>query len=323
MSYKAFPNSLAFGFLELSRLHGVPIGGVHCDQQSDSHASLRILNEDHSKVLLFVQMYRLPDGEQKYESDLALQLDDMDWEEPLLGGPLRLDIFPRDWSHRAFQISPRQILHRYRGADRATFIRYTGQSLNDPLLTQFNSSVRYLPDKWETDQAGKWFSVHRTEDEVEPATIDSLDLREEERLIREMFLDAVRRFANEQETPGKKLYQIPVTGIVLWHDFGNSYSSVHFDVHDPFGSGNHYSHAEYASLTRDEWGLFYSHSLDGNAVTLTGLNGKKIEIPSGKSERIDAAFDAMLTNLIKQLTLENDFAPLLRTANMQIHLETE
>ena len=44
---------------------------------------------------------------------------------------------------------------------------------------------------------------------------------------------------------------------------------------------------------------------------------------AGKDERIDAAFDAMVKDLVKQLTAENAFAPLFRAADMQIHVESE
>jgi hypothetical protein len=321
MGYLLHPEHLPFGFIELTRLRGVPMGAVHCDQRSASHAAIRIFREDHNSIPVFVQMYRLPEGDDQLESDLALQLDDVDWNEPPSGGPLRLDIFPHDWSHRAFQIGDEEILHRYRGPDLAIWIRYADSSFDAPLLKQFNRNIRYLPGRWDTSLTGKWFSVHITKDEVDQPAIDSIDLRDEYRAIREMILDGIKRFAEEQRTPRGKLYQVPVTGVVIWLDAGNDYFAIHFDTTEVFGSGNYFSHPDYASVKSDQMGRFFDHSLDGNPVTLWRLDGSKITIPAGKEERIGVAFEVMAKELVKQLKSEDVFSQLLRTADMKIRLD--
>src|SRR5262249_53224055 len=148
------------------------------------------------------------------------------------------------------------IVHLYQGRNQAVFIRYTGKSLRDSLLKDFNKHLRYLKSSWHTELVNHVLSAP-SEDVTESATIvDAVDLRVEQTAIRKMISNGVKRFASNQRDATSDEYKLPVTGIILWFDVGNGYTSVHFDVRAPFKNDGDYSHQEFAALPRENWQAF-------------------------------------------------------------------
>ena len=155
------------------------------------------------------------------------------------------------------------------------------------------------------------------------ATVDAVDLRVEQAAVRKMILEGVERFASEQRVPGGDVHDLSVTGIVMWFDVGNGYASVHFDVRAPFENDGDYSHQEFAALPRENWRQFVERLYDGRAVTLTGLDGKAIDIASGSDFNIDEAFGLMVLDLVKAMRTEKAFAPLLLAPDAELLIEAD
>ena len=147
MATDEFPDRFAQGFLEASRLRSLSIATIRIYERGESHAGFTLFAPDEQSDI-FVQMFQLPAGRKKFKDDLAFQTSGKKWGKPLKQDVLQLNIFPKDWAHEAFPGSPRRIVHSYRGPNHAVFFRYQGESLDDPLFTQFNAHLRYLPDAW-------------------------------------------------------------------------------------------------------------------------------------------------------------------------------
>lgn len=316
------PDRIAHGFLEAAGLHALDLGKVRCYQFDEFHTGFTLFSPDE-QVSVFVQMYMLPDGENKLAKDLAFQVDGKNWGKSPKGETLQLKVFPADWTHAAFSKNPKRIVHQYRGPDRAVFIRYVGKSLRDPLFTGFNQHVRYLGDEWHTELVNREL-VAAAEPYVPPvATIDAVDLRDEQAAIRKMILEGVERFASAQRAPGGDIYDLPVTGIIVWFDVGNGYASLHFDVRAPFENDGAYSHQEFVALPRENWRQFVEHLYGGHAVTLTGLDGKATKIAPGSDFNIDQAFGLMVLDLVKALRAKKSFSPLRLAPGAELMIEAD
>jgi hypothetical protein len=316
------PDRIVHGFLEAAGLHTMDLGTVLCYQFEEFHTGFTLFGPG-AETSVYVQMYRLPEGEKKLEKDLVFQVTGKKWGKPPRGDALQLNIFPADWTHAAFSVSPKRIVHQYRGPDRAVFIRYLGKSLRDPLLTVFNEDLRYLAGAWHTDLADREFVVP-TEPYVAPVvTVDAVDLRVEQAAVRKMILEGVARFASEQRVPGGDVHDLSVTGIIIWFDVGNGYASVHFDARAPFENDGAYSHQEFAALPRENWRQFVERLYDGHAVTLTGLDGNATKIAPGSDFNIDEAFGLMVLDLVKAMRTEKAFAPLLLAPVAELMIEAD
>ncbi len=297
------------------------VGKVRCYQNENFHTGFTVFapGEDTS---VYVQMYRLPDGEKKLEEDLAFQVKEKKWGK-LNGNPLKLDVFPADWKYAAFPESPKRILHLYRGPDRAVFIRYRGESLREPLFTEFNEHVQYLGDAWHTELVGREL-VAPSERYMAPVmAVDALDLRVEQAALRNMVFEGVKRFSSEQRVPGGDAEDLAVTGIIFWFNVGNGFTSVSFDVRTPFENDGDYSHQTFAALPRENWRQFVERLYGGHAVSLTGLDGTAIEIAPGSDFDIDKAFGLMVLDLVKAMRTERAFAPLLLAPEAELIVEAD
>ena len=313
---------IAHGFLEASGLHGLNLGKVLCYKWEMFHTGFTLFSPD-DQASVYVQMYKLPVGEQKLAEDVAFQVQGKEWGKSPKGDTLQVKIFPADWTHAASAQSPKRIVHLYRGPDRAVFIRYVGKSLRDPLFTGFNDHLQYLAGKWHTELVNQEFFVPAEPYVAPVAIIDALDLRVEQQAVRQMILEGVKRFASEQRVSGGDVHGLPVTGIIVWFDVGNGYVSVHFDVRAPFENDGAYSHQEFAALPRENWRQFVERFCDGHKVTLTGLNGKAIKIAPGSDFNIDDAFGQMLLNLVKAMRTEKAFAALLLASGAELVIEAD
>lgn len=266
-------------------------------------------------------MYQLPIGEQKLAEDVAFQVQGKEWGKSPKGDTLQVKIFPHDWTHAVSAQSPKRIVHLYRGSDRAVFIRYIGKSLRDPLLAGFNERLEYLAGKWHTELVSRDFFIPPEPKVALVTGIDSLDLRVEQQAIRRIVLEAVRRFASEQQVPGGDLYGLSVTGIICWFDIENGHFSVHFDVRAPFEIDGAYSHEEFASLPRENWRQVFERFCDGAQVTLTGLTGKVVKIKPGNDFNFEEAFGLILVDLVKTMQAEKAFAALLLVSDAELIIE--
>ncbi len=291
------------------------LGKVRCYQYEEFHTGFTLFSPD-KETSVYVQMYRLPEGERKLDKDLALQVEGKKWGKPGVGA-LELNIFPADWTHTAFPESPKRVLHQYRGPNRAVFIRYRGESLRDSLFTMFNEHLRYLADEWHTELVDRQLVVPAERYAAPEVTVDAVDLRVEQADIRKMILKGVERFASEQRVPGGDVRDLPVSGIIIWFEVGNGHVSAHFDVRAPFENDGAYSHQEFAALPRENWRQFVECLYRGHAVTLTGLDGKAIEIPPGSNFNLDEAFGLMVLDLVKTIRMEKVFARLWSCRQMR------
>jgi len=179
MTKAELPNRIAHGFLEAAGLHALDLGKVLCYQFQEFHAGFTLLSPDE-QASVYVQMYRLPEGEKKLEEELMFQVKGKKWGKPPKGNALELKIFPADWTHAAFSESPKRIVHHYRGPDRAVFIRYVGKSLQDPLFAVFNGHLRYLASAWHAELVNLEFVVSAEPSVAPVATVDAVDLRVEQ-----------------------------------------------------------------------------------------------------------------------------------------------
>jgi hypothetical protein len=203
------------------------------------------------------------------------------------------------------------------------FIRYVGRSLRDPLFEMFNQHLQYLAGAWHTELVNRELAVP-AEPYVSPlARVDALNLRVEQEAIRTMILEGVKRFASEQRAPGGDVRGLPVTGIIVWFDIGNGYASVHVDVREPFENDGAYSHQDYVALPRENWRQFATCLCNGRAVTMTGLDGKVINIAPGTDFNIDEAFGLMVLDLLKAMRIEKAFAPLLLAPGAELMIEAD
>lgn len=272
---------------------------------------------------MYVQMYQLPKGEKKLEEDLAFQVDGKKWGKAPKGEVLQLKIFPASWTHVAFWLNPKRIVHRYQGPNRAVFIRYVGKSLRDPLFIGFNEHLRYLPDMWHTELVNHVLSVPAATSMAPAATVDAVDLRVEQASLRKMILEGVEWFASDQREPDGDVHDLPVTGIIVWFDVANGYASVHFDVRAPFEIDGAYSHQEFAALPRENWRQFADRLYDGHAVTLTGLDGKAVKIAPGSDFNLDEAFGLMVLDLVLSMRTEKAFTPLFLAPGAELIIEAD
>jgi hypothetical protein len=316
------PDRIVHGFLETSGLQDLRLGKVLCYQSKEFHTGFTLFSPD-GQTSVYVQMYKLPAGEQKLTDDVAFQVEGKAWGKSPQGDTLQLEIFPADWTHMVSAKNPKRIVHLYRGPDQAVFMRYIGKSLQEPLFTGFNSHLQYLADHWHTELVNHEFFVPAEPHEAPVAIIDALDLRAEQQAVRTMIADGVMRFAAEQRVPGGDVHGLPVTGIIVWFDVGNGYVSVHFDVRAPFENDGEYSHQEYAALPRENWRLFNERYSDGHKVTLTGLNGKAIKLAPGSDSNLDEAIGQMLLNLIKAMRAEKAFSALLLASGAELIIEAD
>jgi hypothetical protein len=268
-------------------------------------------------------MYRLPKGKTKLEDDLAFQVNRRKWGRlPKVDG-LELQIFPAGWTHTAYSLDPKRIIHQYRGPEHALFIRYLGNSLSESLSTRFNQHLKYLPDAWHTELAGYEWVVPAEPYFPVSATINAVDLRVEQAAVRKMILQGVMQFASEQRAPAGDMHNLPVTGIIVWFDVGNGYASVHFDVRAPFENDGAYSHQEFAALPRENWRQLTDRLCDGHEVTLTQLNGAEIKIEPGRDFDIDEAFGLMVLDLLNAMRTEKAFTPLLLEPGAELLIEAD
>src|SRR5262249_25447149 len=204
-------------FVEASGLQAMNLGKVLCYQREKYHTGFTLFSQD-DQACVYVQMYKLPVGEGKLAEDVAFQVQGKGWGKLPRADSLQLKIFPSDWTHSVSAQSPKRIVHLYRGPDFAVFIRYVGKSLRDPLFTAFNDQLLYLAGKWHTELVNQEYFV-LAEPHVEPvAIVDALDLRVEQRAVRKMIVEGVKRFASEQRVSGGDVDGLPVTGIILWFD---------------------------------------------------------------------------------------------------------
>jgi hypothetical protein len=315
------PDRLAHGFLEASGLRSLNLRKAICYQYEKYHTGFTLFGSD-DQASVYVQMYKLPAGEQKLAEDVAFQVQGKKWGKPPKGDTLQLKIFPADWTQSASAQGPKRIVHQYRGPDRAVFLRYLGKSLRDPLFTRFNNHLRYLAGEWHTELVNQEMFAP-AEPPTSVAVVDAVDLRAERVAVRNMILEGVKRFASEQRVSGGDVHDLPVTGIIVWFDVGNGYVSVHFDVRAPFENDGAYSHQEFAAIPRENWRQFVERFDDGNEVTLTGLDGKTIKIAPGSDFRIDDAFGRMLVDLVKAMRTEKAFAPLLLASSAELIIEAD
>lgn len=316
------PDRVAHGFLEASGLQAMKLGKVLCYRDEKYHTGFTLFSQD-DEGCMYVQMYKLPAGEAKLSEDVAFQVQGKGWGKRPRGDSLQLEIFPSDWTHAVSAQSPKRIVHLYRGPDLAVFIRYSGKSLRDPLFTAFNDHLRYLAGKWHTELVNQEYFVPAEPDVGPVEIVDALDLRVEQRAVRKMIVDGVKRFASEQRESGGDADGLPVTGIVFWLDVGNGHVSVHFDVRVPFEVDGSYSHEEFAALPRENWRQFVERSCDGHTVSLTGLNGKAIKIAPESDFNFDEAFGQMLLNLVKSMRTEKAFAALLLASGAELIIEAD
>src|SRR5262249_31449799 len=137
------PDRITHGFLEVAGLRGLNLDKVLCYQDETYHTGFTLFSSD-AQSSVYVQMYKLPAGEEKLAEDVAFQTKGKEWGNPPKADTLQVKIFPADWTHAASTQSPKRIVHQYRGPDRAVFVRYVGNSLRHPLFTGFNNHLRYL-----------------------------------------------------------------------------------------------------------------------------------------------------------------------------------
>jgi hypothetical protein len=315
-------NQISHGFLEVSGLLSLNIYVVRCYQVEKYHTGFTLFAAGE-EACVYVQMYKLPEGAEKMSEDLAFQMQGKGWGKLPKKNTLHLNIFPTEWTHAVSVQSPKRVIHRYQNPDRAVFIRYTGKSLQDPLLTGFNKHVGYLPGMWHTELASTEFFVHVASNVAPVSIVDALDLRVEQQAIRNMILDGVQRFASEQRDTHGDLYSLPVTGMVVWLDVGNGSISIHFDVRVPFEIDGSYSHQDYASLTRENWRHFLEHYDCGHKVTLTDPNGKAIKIAPGSDYNFGEQFGQLILNLVQTLREEKVFSALYFTSGAELIIEAD
>jgi hypothetical protein len=316
------PDQIAHGFLKAGHLHALDLGNVRCYQFDEFHTGFTLFSPD-GQASVYVQMYQLPKGEKKLGEDLAFQVDGKKWGNAPKGDALQLKIFPACWTHDALWLNPKRIVHQYRGPNRAVFIRYVGQSLRDPLFIGFNEHLRYVPDMWHTELVNHVLAAPAETIMAPAATVDAVDLRVEQAAIRKMILEGVERFASHQREPDGDVHDLPVTGIVVWFDVGNGHASVHFDVRAPFENDGAYSHEEFAALPRENWRQFVERLYDGHPVTLTGLDGKAVEIASGSDFDVDEAFGRIVLDLVRSMRTQKAFAPLFLAPGAELIIEAD
>src|SRR5262245_61987488 len=107
---------------------GPGLGKVRCFEFGPAHTSFTLFSPDE-KTSVYVQMYKLPEGQEKFNEDLAFQASGTSWGKKGKGSELKLKIFPADWTHEAYLVNPKRCVHKYQGPDRAVFIRYIGSSM--------------------------------------------------------------------------------------------------------------------------------------------------------------------------------------------------
>lgn len=314
------PDRIEHGFLQAGGLHALELSNVRCYQFHGFHTGFTLFSPDQERNV-FVQMYQLPAGEKKLDEDLALQVNRKKWGRAPKEAVLQLAIFPDGWAHTVFCLSPKRVVHEYRGPDWAVFIRYAGQSLRDPLFVEFNEHLRYLPDMWHTELVNHVLAVPAETHAAPAATVESLDLRAEQVAMRGMILDAVKQFASDQREPGGDVRDQPVTGIVVYFDVGNGCAVTSFDVRRPFEVDGEYSHEGFAVLPRENWREFVDRFYDGHAVTLTGLDGKTTQLEPGSGFNFEEAIGMMIVDLFKVMRTEQLFAPLLLAPGAELIIE--
>lgn len=318
----ALPDRIAHGFLEVAGLLRMPVGCVRCYGESDNHAGFTVFTEDE-EACVYVQMYLLPGGETALQEELDFQIDKRKWGKKSSPDTLKLDIFPRDWTHQAFPQTPKRIVNLYRGTDRAVFIRYVGNSLREPLFKAFNSNVRFLLDAWHLDWMYADLMAPRDAYVAPAGTVNQLDLRDEKTAVRALFADAIAKFAAEQREQGGDLHDQPVTGIVVWFDLGNGHLSLHFDVRKPFRVDGSYSHDEYAAVSRTNWQQLFACLDEGKPVNLVGLNGDSTEIGPDDDADFAEPIGQLIVNVLRELRAEKAFAPLLLSPKAELIIESE
>jgi hypothetical protein len=318
----AIPDQIRHGFLRATKLRKLNLGEVRCYQFDDFHTGVTLFSPDE-QTCVYIQMYALPAGANQLNEDLQRQVAGKKWGTTPKEDVLKLEIFPASWKHSAFWQNPKRIVHLYQGRNQAVFIRYTGKSLRDSLLNEFNKNLRCLKRSWHTELVNHVLSAP-SEDATESATIvDALDLRVEQTAIRKMILNGVKRFASNQRDATSDDYKLRVSGIILWFDVGNGYISVHFDVRAQFKNDGEYSHQEFTSLPRENWLAFVERLYDGYSVALTGLDGKVIRIQPESDLNVDEAFGLMMVQLLKSMRKEKAFAPLLIAPGAELMIEAD
>jgi hypothetical protein len=325
------PDLIAQGFVLVGGLRTLDLGKVLCYQNAQFHTGITLFSSD-GQACVYVQMYQLPEGERQLEEDSSFQLQGKKWGKlSPKASSLQLHIFPADWTHAVSSQNPKRVILQYRGPNRALFVRYTGNSLEHPLFLGYNKHVRYLAGEWHTEmmhrellnQGWQEWSVLAESSVAPEAIVEAVQLREEQAALRKMILGGVERFASDQRDPGGDVYNIPVTGIVVWFDVPNGYTSVHFDVRAPFEVDGAYSHQEFMALNRENWRQFGERLEDGHAVTLTGLDGRANTLEPGSDFNVDEAIGLMVLDLVKAMRAEKAFAPLLLAQGAELIIEAD
>jgi hypothetical protein len=315
------PERIAHGFLEVGGLQGLGLGKVLCYQSAEFHTGLTLLSPDE-ETIVFVQMYGLPDGEEMLEKDLAFQTrGGKAWGKGPKGDFLRLGIFPGEWVHTAYSVSPKRMVHLYRGERRAVFIRYIGKSLKDPLCGRVNDHLKYLPEDWHLELVNRELAAPVKPYVEATGTLEAVDLRVEAEAVRGMIVEGVKRFAGEQRMAGGDVEGLAVTAMLVFFDVENGYVSLGFDVRSPWVPDGAYSHADYAVLQRENWWEFMERFCQGGGVTLTGMDGKATKVVGGSEFDFDAAFGEMVAEVMKGLQKEKGFGGLLVGAGAEIFVE--
>jgi hypothetical protein len=318
----SLPDHIAHGFLELSNLRDLPLGKVRCYQFGRHHLGFTIFAPDEQSTV-YVQMYKLPQATAQLKEDLAFQTKSNAWGVSPRGDILKLNIFPAIWTHAALSDSPRRIVHQYKSAKRALFIRYIGRSLEHPLLSTFNQNLRYLPNAWHTTLVDHELAAPVAPYVPPASTVNTLDLRTEQAAIYRLILDAIKRIATDQRTRGSDVYKLSVSGIILFFDVCNGHVSVHFDVRVPFENDGAYSHQEFASLPRENWRQLIEFFYDGNPVTLTSLEGKARKLSPKNDFNFDKTVGEMILNVLKSMREQKAFTPLLLHPRAELIIEAD
>src|SRR5262245_32811726 len=186
----AIPDQIRHGFLNATELHSLKLGEVRGYQQAKSHTGFTLFGSD-GESCVYIQMYALPAGASKLKKDLEFQVAREKWGKSANANVLKLDIFPADWVHTAYWLNPKRTIHLYQGLTQAVFIRYTGKSLRDSLLQEFNKHLRFLKKSWHTELVDHVLTPPSEDDPESDTIVDAIDLRVEEAAIRKMILGGI------------------------------------------------------------------------------------------------------------------------------------